>query len=106
MKTSPASCTSYARARLLNRYDINQDDDTHDVLLTCTSLCQTEAINAYFTPNASFTHPFCRTGSFEGSRNVIHAIYKWYKLLSPKIELKVNSVGVYMQRNSQVHDLH
>lgn len=57
---------------------------------------QTEAINAYFTPNASFTHPFCRTGSFEGSRNLIHAIYKWYKILSPKIsEMNVNSVGMY-----------
>lgn len=56
---------------------------------------QTEAINAYFTPNASFTHPFCRTGSFEGSRNLIHAIFKWYKILSPKIELDVNSVGTY-----------
>ncbi|TKA22864.1 hypothetical protein B0A54_17880, partial [Friedmanniomyces endolithicus] len=26
---------------------------------------QAQTINQYFTPNASFTHPFCRTGSFE-----------------------------------------
>lgn len=54
---------------------------------------QEQTINAYFTPNASFTHPFCRTGSFEGSRNLVHSIYRWYKILSPEIKLKVNSVG-------------
>ncbi|GAB7328740.1 hypothetical protein MBLNU13_g00649t2 [Cladosporium sp. NU13] len=75
------------------------DNPTEEITGVVHKLCQgspaeqTEAINAYFTPNASFTHPFCRTGSFEGSRNLIHAIYKWYKLLSPKIELKVNSVA-------------
>ncbi|KAK4505685.1 hypothetical protein PRZ48_003650 [Zasmidium cellare] len=54
---------------------------------------QEETINEYFTTNASFTHPFCRTGSFEGSRWLIHAIFKWYKILSPTIELSVNSVA-------------
>ena len=54
---------------------------------------QEQAINTYFTPNASFTHPFCRTGSFEGSRLLIHGIYRWYKIMSPKIECHVNSVG-------------
>jgi hypothetical protein len=75
------------------------DNPTEDITQVVHTLCQgtpdqqTDAINTYFTPNASFTHPFCRTGSFDGSRNLIHAIYKWYKLLSPKIELNVNSVG-------------
>ncbi|KAF2161307.1 hypothetical protein M409DRAFT_28344 [Zasmidium cellare ATCC 36951] len=54
---------------------------------------QEETINEYFTTNASFTHPFCRTGSFEGSRWLIHAIFRWYKILSPTIELSVNSVA-------------
>lgn len=54
---------------------------------------QEEAINEYFTTDASFTHPFCRTGSFEGSRWLIHAIFRWYKVMSPKIDLAVNSVG-------------
>ncbi|GAB7357839.1 hypothetical protein MBLNU230_g0010t1 [Neophaeotheca triangularis] len=54
---------------------------------------QAAAIDAYFTPNASFTHPFCRTGSFEGSRHLIHSIYRWYKILSPKIDLTVHSVA-------------
>lgn len=54
---------------------------------------QEDAINQYFTADASFTHPFCRTGSFEGSRWLIHAIFQWYKIMSPKVELNVNSVG-------------
>lgn len=54
---------------------------------------QEQAINTYFTPDASFTHPFCRTGSFEGSRHLLHGIYRWYKILSPTIHLNVNSVG-------------
>lgn len=58
---------------------------------------QEEAINTYFTPNASFTHPFCRTGSFDNSRLLIHSIFRWYKIMSPKIDLKINSVGTLPQ---------
>ena len=54
---------------------------------------QEETINEYFTTDASFTHPFCRTGSFEGSRRLIHSIFRWYKIMSPTIELNVNGVG-------------
>lgn len=54
---------------------------------------QEATINEYFTPDASFTHPFCRTSSFEGSRLLIHAIFRWYKILSPKIDISVNSVA-------------
>jgi hypothetical protein len=58
---------------------------------------QTEALQKYYAPNASFTHPFCRTGSFDGSRNVIGFIYKWYKILSPKIELEIKSIGTVIR---------
>ncbi|KAI6892031.1 hypothetical protein D0869_14098 [Hortaea werneckii] len=54
---------------------------------------QEDAINKYFTPDASFTHPFCQTWSFNGSRKLIHSIFKWYKIMSPKIDLQVNSVA-------------
>ncbi|KXT15579.1 hypothetical protein AC579_9964 [Pseudocercospora musae] len=54
---------------------------------------QKDTINYYFTENASFTHPFCRTGSFEGSRYFIHNIFQWYKIMSPQIDLTVNSVA-------------
>jgi len=55
---------------------------------------QEAAVNEYCTPNFSFIHPFCRTGSFEGSRLVYLAILRWYKIMSPKIELTINSVGM------------
>lgn len=75
------------------------DDPIQDITVVVHRLTQGSpkqqeaAINDYFTTNASFTHPFCRTGSFEGSRWLIHAIFRWYKILSPTIKLTVNSVG-------------
>ncbi|RMY76489.1 hypothetical protein D0863_01911 [Hortaea werneckii] len=54
---------------------------------------QEDTINKYFTPDASFTHPFCQTWSFNGSRKLIHSIFRWYKIMSPKIDLQVNSVA-------------
>ncbi|KAF6224322.1 hypothetical protein HO133_010899 [Letharia lupina] len=54
---------------------------------------QRKTLETYFTPSASFTHPFCRTGSFEGSRWLIWCIYRWYKIMSPKIEISVDSVA-------------
>lgn len=54
---------------------------------------QETAIKNYFTSDASFTHPFCRTGSFEGSRWLILQIFRWYKIMSPTIILNVNSVA-------------
>lgn len=55
---------------------------------------QEDAIRTYFVPNASFTHPFCRTGRWQGSRAVILSIYRWYKIMSPRIEIRINSVGM------------
>lgn len=54
---------------------------------------QQETIDTYFTQNATFIHPFCRTVSFDGSRVLLQFIYRWYKIMSPQIDLKVNSVG-------------
>ena len=73
---------------------------------------QQAAIDRYFALDASFTHPFCRTGSFAwdpsislgpygllgnytNSRWLIKGIYRWYKILSPRIQLEVDSVGEY-----------
>jgi hypothetical protein len=82
---------------------------------------QKATIERFFTPDASFTHPFCRTGSWDlsgkkipgetngtptalvggrekiengwNSRFLIWMIYRWYKIMSPKIILDVGSVG-------------
>jgi hypothetical protein len=66
-------------------------------------LAQKVALETYFRPNASFAHPFCRVPSFSklsvpligviSSRWVIWMIYRWYKILSPRIVLDVHSVG-------------
>ena len=55
---------------------------------------QQQAIEKYFVSSAEFIHPFCRTGTFDSSRFLIRAIYRWYKILSPRIDLKVNSIGI------------
>jgi len=71
--------------------------EIEDIVLRLTQgppKVQEETINKYFTTNASFTHPFCRTGSFEGSRLLIHGIFRWYKIMSPRIESKVNGIGI------------
>ncbi|KAM0452789.1 hypothetical protein ACHAPV_008308 [Trichoderma viride] len=72
---------------------------------------QEDALNTYFLPNASFTHPFCRVPSFSkgsvplardlDSRWLILGIYRWYRTLSPRIDLTVDS-AVYDQRNSSL----
>ena len=54
---------------------------------------QHETLVKYFALDASFTHPICRTGSNANSRALIWMIYRWYKIMSPVIELEVNSIG-------------
>ncbi|KXX74128.1 hypothetical protein MMYC01_208953 [Madurella mycetomatis] len=73
---------------------------------------QQDAVYRYFLPGASFMHPFCRVPSFVGlkvpgageldSRALIVAILKWYKILSPKIELDIESC-VFDQRTNLLY---
>lgn len=58
---------------------------------------QRKAIDTYFTDDASFIHPFCRVGSFEHSRWLIGRIYRWYKIMSPRIDLTINSIGLSLE---------
>lgn len=75
------------------------DNPVEEITDIVHTLCQAppkkqeDAINKYFTMDAEFTHPFCRTGSFNGSRASILSIFRWYKILSPRIDLSVNSIG-------------
>ena len=71
----------------------------HELTQTSPSQ-QHRAIETYFTPDAAFTHPFCRTGSFNGSRILIRGIYRWYKIMSPEIKLRVNSVGALTEERA------
>ena len=89
----------------------NMEDPAHEISNVIHTLTQsapsqqTVCVETYFSPTASFTHPFCRTGSFGpeylphvggvslSSRWFILQIYKWYKILSPHIDLTVESVA-------------
>lgn len=67
--------------------------DCHSVIHNLTqgdSRTQQETLEKYFTYNASFYHPFC---SVNNNRHAILRIFQWYKILSPHIELEVQSVG-------------
>ncbi|KAL8689772.1 MAG: hypothetical protein Q9218_004627 [Villophora microphyllina] len=63
------------------------------LLTQSTPATQRATVEQYFTPSASFTHPFCRTGSFEGSRWLIWCIYRWYKIMSPRIDLDIDGIA-------------
>lgn len=67
---------------------------------------QAKALDDYFLPNAYFVHPYCRVPPFQStevripltdikwtvnSRWLLSIIYQWYKILSPKILLEVDS---------------
>ncbi|KAI8363421.1 hypothetical protein B0O80DRAFT_433659 [Mortierella sp. GBAus27b] len=70
------------------------------------------AIETYFTSDVAFQHPFCRVPSFSdiqvpwagkiNSRWVIWMIYRWYKVLSPTIVLKVHST-VYDEQQQVIY---
>ncbi|KAK8127606.1 hypothetical protein PG984_008714 [Apiospora sp. TS-2023a] len=80
-----------------------------------TTLCQGSAddqkaiLDDYFTPDAYFVHPLCRVPSFSGvdvpflgridSRTFVNFIYQWYRILSPKIDIHVDSKVLDQQHN-------
>ncbi|KAI1115356.1 hypothetical protein F5Y14DRAFT_134571 [Nemania sp. NC0429] len=84
-------------------------------LTTGTRNEQEDALNEFFLPDAYFVHPFCRVPSFGStqirvpftninwmvnSRLLISFVYQWYKIMSPKITLQVDSTSFDKQTNS------
>lgn len=75
---------------------------------------QKAAVQKYFTPDASFTHPFCATGSWDvelfghqfTSRWAMLLIYQWYKILSPEIDLEVENVTFNSDKLVLYVDIH
>ncbi|TKX20401.1 hypothetical protein C1H76_7211 [Elsinoe australis] len=68
-------------------------------LTTTPPSVQAAAIDKYFTPSAVFVHPFCRTSISPSSRYQLTRIYRWYKIMSPKISMKVHSVAFDRSNN-------
>ena len=54
---------------------------------------QAATLEKYFTPSAQFNHPFCRTLNTPNSRYQVARIYRWYKIMSPRVSAKVHSVS-------------
>ena len=54
---------------------------------------QQKALETYYTTDAAFIHPFCRVNHGQHSRGQILSIFRWYKILSPQIELDIQSAG-------------
>jgi hypothetical protein len=61
------------------------------------------AIDAFFVRDAAFVHPFVRVPRFSfnlpgvgnvNSRMIIHAIYRWYRFLSPETQVTIASSGM------------
>ncbi|KAI9687787.1 MAG: hypothetical protein M1822_001867 [Bathelium mastoideum] len=82
------------------------ENPVHDIpgvvhLLTQTPpSIQQQTLETYFTHNPAFTHPFCRVESyFPSSQLLIRSIFQWYKILSPKIQLSVDSVALDQPNN-------
>ncbi|RDA94200.1 hypothetical protein CP533_6643 [Ophiocordyceps camponoti-saundersi (nom. inval.)] len=79
-------------------------DDISGVITTLAtgSPAEQEAtLQNYFLSNASFSHPMCRVPSFPkgtipfapnvDSRAIILQIYRWYRTLSPHVDINVDS---------------
>ncbi|KAI5925395.1 hypothetical protein F4810DRAFT_660308 [Camillea tinctor] len=71
---------------------------------------QQSALEDYFLPNAYFIHPFCRVPSFGNirlpfapytinSRWLVQLIYQWYRMLSPNVELAIDSTSFDKNNN-------
>lgn len=71
-------------------------DVIHGLVTSSSVTTQRTTLEYYFLPDARFDHPLCRVDSFAYplfSRSFIMGTYRWYKLLSPVIELDVESIA-------------
>lgn len=93
------------------------EDPVREIPGIIHALCETSpsqqkaALYANFTPDASFTHPFCATSSWSlsptlNSRWALLKIYQWYKIMSPHISLEVLSVTFNEDRLKMYVDVH
>jgi len=93
-------------------HPVREIDGVITSLTTGTPEEQEATLNTYFLRTASFTHPFCRVPSFAkgtiplahdvDSLWVILSIYRWYRILSPRIAINIES-AVLDQRTSTLY---
>lgn len=90
---------------------VHQIGGVVEALCTRTVAEQQAALDDYFTPDAFFIHPLCRVPSFSGFNALgkeinslwfLKYVYQWYRILSPHIDLTIDSVA-FDQRNSLLY---
>ncbi|OXV05853.1 hypothetical protein Egran_06380 [Elaphomyces granulatus] len=54
---------------------------------------QRATIEKFFVPSAAFSQPFCHVWSFDGSRWFIVMIYRFYKIMSPRVDMEIKSIA-------------
>lgn len=59
-------------------------------LTTGSPSIQQSTLLTYFTPTANFKHPFC---AVHNNRQAILRIFQWYKIMSPRIKIDIQSIG-------------
>lgn len=107
--TPPAIPTMHPQSLLTDRGVGSLDQEIRTVV---RSLCQGTAdeqrrtLERYFTKDASFIHPFCIVPHFHerhvhllgtlSSRDVVRSIFQWYRMLSPKIDIEIDTVCAYI----------
>lgn len=90
---TPRSLISIA-AQLIMENPVKEIADVIHLLTQSPPSTQRKTIEKYFSVDASFTHPFCRTGKWPNSRMLVQIIYRWYKIMSPIIDITVHSIGM------------
>lgn len=81
-------------AQLIMENPVKEIADVIHLLTQSPPSNQRKTIEKYFSADASFTHPFCRTGKWPNSRMLVQIIYRWYKIMSPSIDITVHSIGM------------
>ncbi|KAG2011647.1 hypothetical protein CC2G_011740 [Coprinopsis cinerea AmutBmut pab1-1] len=74
----------------------NPETDIERVVLDLTTgqspEVQKSAVETYMTQDVAFRHPVCCVDSGPNSRDIVLKVYQWYRMLSPRVSLKVNGV--------------
>ncbi|KAF9472098.1 hypothetical protein BDN70DRAFT_998335 [Pholiota conissans] len=64
----------------------------HQLTATNSPDIQKAALESYMTSDVAFRHPVCSVNAGPNSRDTMLGIYQWYRVLSPQIEIKVESI--------------
>ncbi|KAJ7301838.1 hypothetical protein B0H14DRAFT_2668025 [Mycena olivaceomarginata] len=66
---------------------------------------QKSAFLKYITPDAGFRHPICNVTPGPGSRERVLGIFQWYRIMSPHIDITVNSAVHNPSNNTLLLDV-